>query len=663
MKNHIIQDSLHHQLTVPVRMLSADMVEKAKSGHPGMPLGFADVVSVLYKYFLAFHPKDPIWPNRDRLIFSAGHGSALLYSLLYLTGYEKFTLDEIKNFRQLNSNTPGHPELNNAHGIETTTGPLGQGFANAVGMAISERKLNAKLGDGIINHKIYTIVGDGCLMEGISHEAASLAGHLKLKNLIVLFDDNGISIDGNTNITTSDHHLLRFSSYNWNTLSVDGHDPNAIYHALNAAQAAEKPTFIAFKTKIGFGSPTKEGTEKTHGSPLGMKEIESMKKNFNWSYLPFHIPNEILDHWRKFYLRNIKTYNSWQKNAKDTYQNFINDISDEKLLKELGILKQKHLNIIQNESTRKISGDVINLIASSTSNFIGGSCDLSGSNCTKSDTQEPIKPDFFSGNYIYYGVREQAMVSIMNGVTINSPFRVYGGTFLVFSDYARPSIRLTALMNLPIILIMTHDSIGVGEDGPTHQPVEHLSSLRCIPNLKVYRPCDSIETIECWELALKSKTTPSLLALTRQKTKQIRCTLLKDLNQNFSSKGAYVISEPEEDHIVTIFASGSEVAIAIEAKDILEKHNIGARIVSVPCIELFFEQSLEYQMSILCNNTLKVAIEAGIEQSWNKIIGPHGMFFGVESYGKSAPGEKVYEFFELTADLIAKKIFKTVNFT
>ena len=663
MSNNVIQHELHKKLSTALRMLAIEMVEEAKSGHPGMPMGFADVATVLFQHFLKFNPKDSTWANRDRFILSAGHGSALLYALLHLTGYEQYTISELKRLRQLESITPGHPEFNPALGIETTTGPLGQGIANAVGMAIAEKKLRQNLGKDVIKHKVYVVVGDGCIMEGITHEAMSLAGHLGLNNLVVLFDDNRISIDGSTSLTISDITPTRISSYNWDVISVDGHNPNDIWNALNKVQKADKPTFIACRTKIGYGSPNFEDSKECHGKNLGQDEIKLIKKNYNWNYEKFFTPAPVLQGWRSFYKRNLNEYHNWQKKHKTKYKQFFKESNNIKpALDAIKELKNHFLSNKGVEATRKSSKKVIEKISPMMRGLIGGSADLSDSNGTKLSSQKIISKADFSGNYIYYGVRENAMVAIMNGIKTYDCFIPYGGTFLVFSDYCRPSIRLAALMKLPIILIFTHDSIGVGEDGPTHQPVEHLTTLRAIPNLNVFRPADAIETAECWELILQQRYTPSMLCLTRQNIVQVRNSLTTDNRENLVAYGAYILYQSSHhDTIISIFASGSEVSMALDVARNLEAQGIGCKVISVPCQELFWQQPLEYQTGILDSNTLKVAIEAGVEQSWSKIIGLHGLFCGVETFGKSAPYDDLYKYFELTAQKITEKILRMMG--
>ena len=660
MPSNVIQHELHQKLSTALRMLAIEMVEEAKSGHPGISMGFADVATVLFQHFLKFNPKDPTWVNRDRFILSAGHGSALLYALLYLTGYEKYTISELKRFRQLNSITPGHPEFNPSLGVEITTGPLGQGMANAVGMAIAEKKLKQNLGNDAINHKVYAVVGDGCLMEGITHEAMSLAGHLGLNNLIVLFDNNKISIDGSTSLTISDITPARISSYNWNVISVDGHDPDAIWNALNTAQKTDKPIFIACKTKIGYGSPNFENSEESHGKNLGDDEIELIKKNFNWDYKKFSTPASILETWRSFYKRNLAEYDDWQKNFQTQYKQFFQESNNIKpALDGIKKLKKHFLSVKEAEATRKSSKKVIEKISPVMTGLIGGSADLSDSNGTKLPEQKAISKQDFSGNYIHYGIREHAMIAIMNGIKAYGCFTPYSGTFLVFSDYCKPPIRLASLMKLPIILVFTHDSIGVGEDGPTHHPIEHIATLRAIPNLNVFRPADAIETAECWELMLQQKNTPSAICLSRQNVHQLRSNINIDNTKNLVKFGAYVLYQSsQQNDLVSIFASGSEVSIALDVAKSLEGQGVGSKVISVPCQELFWQQPFEYQRVILCKDSLKVAIEAGIEQSWSKIIGPHGVFFGTETFGKSAPSEDLYKYFGLTSEKITDKILR-----
>jgi len=644
---------VNKELSNAVRFLSVDMVDAAKSGHPGLPLGVADIATVLFSKFLKFSAKNPKWANRDRFILSAGHGSAMLYSLLHLSGYKEFTIKQLKNFRQKGSITAGHPESYLADGIETTTGPLGQGFANAVGMAIAERILNAKFGSELIDHKTYVICSDGDLMEGISHEAASLAGHLCLKNLVVLFDDNEISIDGKTSLSCSDNQVNRFKSYGWNAAKADGHNYDEIEAALKSAQNADKPTFIACKTTIGFGSPNKAGSSGIHGSPLGADENAATRKALNWNHAPFEIPENIKSQWEQFGSRHDDEYKKWaEKFEKSELSELLK--GDMNWASTFAEIKDDSLAHGKPEATRASSGKVLAEIVDKHKLLIGGSADLSGSNCTLTDKHKVITKDDFDGNYIHYGVREHAMAAIMNGLTL-SGFRAYGGTFLIFTDYARPSIRLSALMKLPVIYVMTHDSIGLGEDGPTHQPVEHLASLRAMPNLNVFRPADAVETAECWELALNNTETPTVLALSRQNLEQFRHNDISP-EVNSCTKGAYLIKESENPFSVTIFASGSEVEIALETAKKLEAEGKGTKVVSVPSLDLFFEQDMEYQMLFTCNDSFKVAIEAGVSMGWGRLIGPHGLFCGLDTFGESAPYKEIYDHFGITPEQCSKRI-------
>ena len=617
-----------------IRILSMDAVEKANSGHPGMPMGMADVATILFSEFLKFNPLDPHWPDRDRFILSAGHGSMLLYSLLYLTGYQDISIDDIKQFRQLGSKTAGHPEYGLLDGIETTTGPLGQGLANAVGMAMAEKMQAAR--DNITNHHTYVIVGDGCLMEGISQEAISLAGHLK-------FDDNQISIDGPTNLTISEDTLTRFKASGWNAHRIDGHNFEQIRAALTAAQESDKPSLIACRTIIGYGASTKAGTEHCHGAALGKEEALEVRKNLNWPYEPFVIPEPILNLWR-----NVAKY----KAPPAPINKNITQISD--ALKEL---KTKFFNTKPLISTRKASGMALAAISTDIEKLIGGSADLTGSNNTKPNGFKAINAEDFSGRYIYYGVREHAMAAIMNGIALHKDFIPYGGTFLVFSDYCRPAIRLSALMGLQVFYVMTHDSIGLGEDGPTHQPIEHLSSLRAIPNLYVFRPACSVEVAECYEIALAMNNSPSLFSLTRQDLPALR----DNIDENLSQYGAYIISEAIGSLMVTIFATGSEVHIALDAQAELHKEKIGTRVVSIPCWKLFDQQAKEYQANLLDNSSLKIAIEAAAKHGWEKYIGRDGIFIGMNDFGASAPAEQLYHHFGITKEHIISLVKQRLN--
>ena len=645
------------ELASAIRFLSIDAVQKANSGHPGMPMGMADVATILFKNFLKFNPKNPSWLNRDRFILSAGHGSMLLYSLLYLTGYKSVSLEDIKNFRQLNSICAGHPEYLNNSGIETTTGPLGQGIANATGMAIAEEILKKKIGKNIINHKTYVLAGDGCLMEGISHEALSLAGHLKLKNLIMLFDNNSISIDGPTSLAVSDDFKKRFESYGWNYILVDGHNEKQIIKALKRAQKASKPTVISCKTIIGFGSPNKSGKESAHGSPLGEEEIKLVRKKLKWNYLPFEIPKKILSEWRKIGSFGEKLEKKWEKIVKKNNFKFKEYANAEKLIlkKQNEYLKEKQKLINENESmaTRKSSEKILNFLTKENSFLIGGSADLSGSNNTKTKYHKIIKPGNFDGNYIHYGVREHAMCGIMNGLALHSKIIPYGGTFLIFSDYCKPSIRLASIMKQKVIFVMSHDSIGLGEDGPTHQPIEQLAGLRSIPNLNVFRPADSSETYECWKHAIEEKETPSVIAVSRQKTNSIRKEFTKE---NKCSFGAYEVFRTNSNINLIIIATGSEVNLAVDISQKLATQNIYSKVISMPCQELFDKQNKEYKSKILNEAKFKVSIEASTSDQWKKYVGDGGISFGIDDFGKSAPYKKIYEHFGLTVENITKKI-------
>ena len=632
-----------------IRFLSIDAVQNANSGHPGMPMGMADVATVLFKDFLKFNPKNPEWLNRDRFVLSAGHGSMLLYSLLYLTGYKSVSLNDIKNFRQLNSICAGHPEYHANTGIETTTGPLGQGISNAVGFAISEEILKKRIGKKIIDHKTYVLAGDGCLMEGVSHEALSLAGHLKLKNLILLFDNNSISIDGPTSLAVSDNHEKRFRSYGWDFIKVNGHNFKEISKALKKAQKSKKPIAISCKTTIGYGSPNKGGKASSHGSPLGEDEIKLVRKKLKWNYEPFKIPNEFLSEWRKIGKNATQRAKKYEDKHKKIFSNFKKLGSFKNSLEKI---KEEYFKNSKPLATRKSSEMFLDVIAK-LPNLIGGSADLAGSNNTKTKDHKIIKPGNFTGNYIHYGVREHAMCGIMNGIALHSNLIPYGGTFLIFSDYCKPSIRLAAMMKQKVIYVFTHDSIGLGEDGPTHQPIEQLANLRSIPNLNVFRPSDLVETFECWELALESKNTPSVIALTRQGINPVR---EKNSFKNESSVGAYEILRTGDNISITIIATGSETSLAIDVGHKLATDGIYSKIISMPCHELFDQQSEGYKNKILAETKLVVSIEASEKDYWKKYTGKEGLNFGIDDFGKSAPYKKIYDHFGLNSESIVKKI-------
>ncbi len=638
----------HKDLSNAIRFLAIDAVEKANSGHPGMPMGMADVATILFKNFLRFNPKDPSWINRDRFVLSAGHGSMLLYSLLYLTGYKSVSLNDIKNFRQLNSICAGHPEYHPNSGIETTTGPLGQGIANAVGFAIAEEILKKQVGKKIINHKTYVLAGDGCLMEGISHEALSLAGHLKLKNLVLLFDNNSISIDGPTSLAVSDNFKKRFNSYGWNYIEIDGHNQKQIFNALKKVQKSKIPSAISCKTTIGYGSPNKSGTESAHGSPLGKDEVALVRKKLKWKYKPFEIPKNIIDEWRKI----------GKKRSQKLTNNKIKKNIDKILSRIIKEEKQNYIKSLEAMATRKSSQKILKALTKKIPRLIGGSADLSGSNNTKTDIHKIIKPGNFNGNYIHYGVREHAMCGIMNGIALHSNLIPYGGTFLIFSDYCKPSIRLSALMRQRVIYVMSHDSIGLGEDGPTHQPVEQLSNLRSIPNLNVFRPADTIETFECWELALELYDSPSVIALSRQKVNPVR---KKNESENKCASGAYEILRTKQEIELTILATGSEVNLAIEVSHKLATQSIYSKVISVPSLEIFNIQSEEYKKEIMNETKYKISIEAGLTEPWKKYVGENGICFGIDNFGKSAPGKDVFKSFYLYSDYIVKQIRAMLN--
>lgn len=637
-----------------------DAVEAAQSGHVGLPLGMADAVTVLFRKFLKHRSTDPHWPDRDRFILSAGHGSMLLYSLLYLTGYDSVSLEDIKAFRQLGRPTAGHPENFLTPGIETTTGPLGQGLATAVGMAIAERHLQARFGADLVNHKTYALAGDGCLMEGISQEAITLAGHLKLSNLIVLFDDNAVTIDGGTEMADKTDQCQRFEASGWVTKRVDGHDPVAVEAALAWAQTQTKPVMLAVKTIIGYGAK-RAGTGPAHGGPYGAEEIATIREAIDWPHAPFDIPAEILDAWRSIGQNAEAAYQDWQVRKQNSDQQASFDAAiagalpanlDEIIARH----KQDVVSGGKDDATRKWSGAVLEKLTAEIPEMIGGSADLTGSNNTKTSHTPPITPDDLSGRYLHYGIREHAMAAAMNGMALHGGIIPYSGTFLVFADYSRAAIRLGALMGERVIHVMTHDSIGLGEDGPTHQPVEHLASLRAMPNMLVFRPCDGVETAECWEMALRQTTGPSTLALTRQKVKSAR---LSHIAENLSAKGGYILSDRDDAQAVLV-ATGSEVEIALQAQAALAEKGLAVRVVSMPCMELFEQQSAAYQNETLGGDLPKVAIEAGMRFGWDRWIGSSGSFVGMTGFGASAPYQDLYQHFHITPEAVALEVEKLV---
>jgi transketolase len=659
------QNSLNAKMANAVRFLSIDAVERANSGHPGMPMGTADIATILFSEFLVFDATNPNWLNRDRFILSAGHGSMLIYSLLFLTGYSDVTIEDLKNFRQLNAKCAGHPEFGHLAAIETTTGPLGQGLANAVGMAISEKLLKARIGADLINHKIYCLAGDGCLMEGISQEAISLAGHLALSNLILLWDNNSISIDGKTSLATSENMKMRFEACGWNVLQIDGHNFDEIRSALANAQNSSKPVMIDCKTTIGFGSPNKSGSQKAHGSPLGKDEILKVREVLDWNFEAFEIPQDIRESWIEAGIRSQKTRQNWEEkfaklDAKKSDE--INRILDKKLpqdfAQKLSTFKEKICHEKPNQATRKSSQIVLEFLTSELPELIGGSADLTESVLTKTSHTLAISAADFSGRYIHFGVREHAMAAIMNGIALHAKFIPFGGTFLVFSDYAKPAIRLAALMKQQVIYIFTHDSIGLGEDGPTHQPIEHLAMLRGIPNLNVFRPADARETLECFEIALNSKETPSALILSRQ---NLPFLPLEFKQENLCKKGAYLVLE-EKNPDVVILANGSEVLVALETAQKLKTHNIKARVVSLVSFELFKQQDQSYKNQILGGDKiLKVAIEAAISQGWHQFIGSDGIFIGMNDFGASGKAEDLFKHFGINSNQACQEILAKLS--
>ena len=649
------------QMADAIRFLSMDAVQAANSGHPGMPMGMADVATILFKDFINIYPKKPDWPDRDRFVLSAGHGSMLLYALHYLLGYEDMPIENIKNFRQLNYNTAGHPEFGHAKGIETTTGPLGQGLATAVGMALSEKLLSSRFGSNLVNHYTYVIAGDGCLQEGISHEAIEFSGHLKLSKLVVLWDDNNISIDGSTNLSNSANQISRFKAAGWHTQVIDGHNHNEIKIALVNAKKSRKPSLIACKTTIGYGAPSLAGTSKTHGAPLGVDEVNATRKALGWANKPFEIPSEILNEWEKTATRSHELFRSWTKkfenspkrNRFETFMSGTLSISYDKKLNSFIKQMKKEMPKL---ATRQSSQKTLEIINQVIGNTIGGSADLTGSNLTKTSKMKTVSSSKVYGDYIHYGIREHAMGSIMNGIALHKGFIPYGGTFLVFSDYMRSSIRLSALMSLKVIYVLTHDSIGLGEDGPTHQPIEHLAILRSTPNLNLIRPADTVETAEAWDIALKTNG-PTVLALSRQALKAFRC---EKSSENKVSRGGYLVNDISSRRDLTLIATGSEVELAIEASNLLKQDGIKVAVVSLPCWELFDKQNDDYKLKVL-GNSPRIAIEAACEMGWSKYIGEDGIFIGMSGFGASGPAPDLYKHFGITSEAIveqARSFFK-----
>jgi transketolase len=657
----------HDRMANAIRALAMDAVEQAKSGHPGLPMGAADVATVLFSRFLKFDPADPAWPDRDRFVLSAGHGSMLLYSLLHLTGYAGMPMEELKRFRQLHSKTPGHPENFITAGVETTTGPLGQGLATAVGMAIAERHLAAVFGRDLVDHSTYVLASDGDLMEGISQEAIALAGHLKLNKLIVLFDDNGITIDGALSLSDSVDQVKRFEAAGWVAHRIDGHDPEAIAAAIEQARASDRPSMIACRTTIGYGAPGKAGSEKAHGSPLGAEEIAGARKKLGWDDVPFHVPTEILDHWRAAGTRSKEAHAAWSgrlaridaEERAEFERRMRGDIDEADLADAVRGMKQKLADAPQAIATRIASENALGALVPALPELIGGSADLTGSNNTRPKGMNILSAKDYAGRFIHYGIREHGMAAAMNGMALHGGIIPYSGTFLVFADYCRPAIRLAALMGERVVHVMTHDSIGLGEDGPTHQPVEQLASLRAMPNLMVFRPCDTVETLECWELALRARKSPSVLALTRQNLPQLRLGVDAE---NRCAQGAYEISPAADGKArVSLFATGSEVSLAVEAQKLLAERGIAARVVSVPCFELFSAAPEAVRRQVIGDAPVRIGIEAAVRQGWDAIIGSDGEFVGMSSFGASGPYKDVYKNFGITAEAVADAALKKLN--
>lgn len=637
-----------------IRFLSADAIEKSKSGHPGMPLGMADVATVLFSKFIKLDAANPRWFDRDRFVLSAGHGSMLLYSLLYLTGYEDICLDDLKNFRQLGAKTAGHPEYGHLTGIDMTTGPLGQGITSAVGMALAERIIAAKYGEDVCSHYTYVIAGDGCLMEGISEEAISTAAHLGLNKLIVFWDNNNITIDGSVSAANSTDQIKRFQAVGWNTIEIDGHNYDQIEQAVAAAQKSDKPTLVACKTQIGYGAPTKCGTSKCHGSPLGAEELAAMRQNLNWNYEPFEVPADVLEAWRAAGSRSHDAFLAWEKRARAKGREFLDVIADKLPAgwdKELKELKRQAVKEKTKVATRKASQMCLEAIVPHIPEIVGGSADLAASNLTFTSASKTVTKDDYNGNNVMYGIREHAMAAIMNGMALHGGIIPFGGTFFVFSDYMRPAMRLAALMGIRVIYVLTHDSIGVGEDGPTHQPIEHLASYRCMPNILTFRPCDVVETAEAWQIALETEDKPSLLALTRQGLPLLRTSA----EVNLSAKGGYVIAGEDKKRQATIIATGSEVSLAVEAMNKLAEEGIKVAVVSMPCTELFDTQPIDYQEQVL-GKAPRIAVEAASKFGWEKYVGLEGDIIGMDGFGASGPAEELYKYFGITVEEVADAV-------
>jgi transketolase len=644
----------HYRMANAIRALAMDAVEKAKSGHPGLPMGAADVATVLFTQFLKFDAADPKWPDRDRFILSAGHGSMLLYALLYLTGNTEMTLDEIKRFRQLGSKTPGHPENSLTSGVETTTGPLGQGVAFSVGSALAERLLAAEFGEDIVDHYTYVLCSDGDLMEGVSHEALALAGHLRLSKLIFLYDDNGITIDGPITLTDNVDQVARFKAHGWNAVHVDGRDQKAIAEAIKQAQSSDRPSMIACKTTIGFGAPTKAGTSKAHGEALGAEELAGAKKALGWNYGPFEIPDDVLEAWRAVGKQGASAHADWNRRyeampaaQRDEFQRRVIDRKRPAALPDaIRKLKDKLIAEPPTVATRKASELALDVLVPLMPELVLGSADLTPSNNTRTKGLKEVTPDDFSGRYLHYGIREMGMAGAMNGLALHGGFAPAGGTFLCFTDYARPSMRIAALSHAPVVYIMTHDSIGLGEDGPTHQPVEHLAALRAMPNLRVFRPADTVETAECWQLALENTRGPTVLALSRQNLTPARTVASAD---NLCSRGGYELIAAQGEAKVSLYASGSEVEIAVAAQKQLAERGIATRVVSVPSLDLLLEQPNAQRKAIIGKAPVKIAIEAAVRSGWDAVIGPDGIFIGMTGFGASAPAKDLYPHFGITA--------------